>query len=517
MVKYPGMKNNISFEAKGGRATDHIIVPMLVLFALALYIANLGNQYLWQDEAQTALLSMTVTERMMPYGTDGRNFFSQDLGLDYGENHIWKWQTWFSLYVLAAFFKLFGVSTFTARLPFVLFGTATVWLQYHFARRLLGSRGSALCAMLFLMLSIPFILLVRQCKYYSPAIFFTVLALYAYIGIIQKKKHSKAIFITSGFLLFHTHYIYAATLLISVMAHSAVFHRDALRKVGLASMTIAALSAPWAIWYAGIKYGKPYGTVFGPSATFDKAVSFIRQIFEYVLPWFALVIPAGIAALSRPRATGRIETGYRNSWSALALITIFILISIATLSATSPAAFFRYMGPTLPLFAVLLAMIAVSLFKISKPLGVALFTAIILWQPLPQYFHEITHDYDGPIEGIVKFLNEHASPQDTVAITYGDMPLKFYTGLRVVGGLTGEDLSPALSARWIVIRSTVICEKDYAVREYLRNNIDLSKYRLHILPYPDIAFENREDPALHNFSTVKNAPQVKIYERIGDL
>ena len=49
----------------------------------------------------------------------------------------------------------------------------------------------------------------------------------------------------------------------------------------------------------------------------------------------------------------------------------------------------------------------------------------------PKYLYEITHDYDGPIEGIVKFLNENAKETDTVKIVYGDHSLIFYTDLKV--------------------------------------------------------------------------------------
>ena len=61
------------------------------------------------------------------------------------------------------------------------------------------------------------------------------------------------------------------------------------------------------------------------------------------------------------------------------------------------------------------------------------------------YVHEITHHVRGPTEGIVNYLNAHGKPEDVVAITYGDMALKFYTRMRVVGGFTGEDLTPALN------------------------------------------------------------------------
>lgn len=70
-----------------------------------------------------------------------------------------------------------------------------------------------------------------------------------------------------------------------------------------------------------------------------------------------------------------------------------------------------------------------------------IFAAVISAGSLPDFLYELTHDFDGPIEGIVKFLDENGSENDIVAVTYGDMPLKFYTEMRLVGGLTGEDLS----------------------------------------------------------------------------
>jgi hypothetical protein len=54
---------------------------LLILFvSLFLFLANLGNQYLWQDEAQTALISKTILTDDVPRGYDGKNFFSQERG-----------------------------------------------------------------------------------------------------------------------------------------------------------------------------------------------------------------------------------------------------------------------------------------------------------------------------------------------------------------------------------------------------------------------------------------------------
>ena len=87
-----------------------------------------------------------------------------------------------------------------------------------------------------------------------------------------------------------------------------------------------------------------------------------------------------------------------------------------------------------------------------------------------------------------------------VAVTYGDLPIKFYTGLRVVGGLTGEDLSPALEAEWIILREhhKVI---GLPVHKYLGDHVDFDNYEMEFLDAPDTPFENREEPREHLYRT----------------
>jgi hypothetical protein len=146
--------------------------------------------------------------------------------------------------------------------------------------------------------------------------------------------------------------------------------------------------------------------------------------------------------------------------------------------------------------------------------GIAAIVLFAYPQPLSDYFYEITHDYDGPVEGIVKYLNQNAKKNEVVAITYEDLPLKFYTEMRVVGGLTGEDLSPAKEADWIIIRKYVICNKDKKVREYLIQNVSWHQYERIPLNYPDLPFENRENPQEHHYRTVTDEDKVVIYRKI---
>ena len=105
---------------------DWISLAVLGALASLLLLLELGEPYLWQDEAQTAVISRTILSEGMPYGSDGRNFFSQELGAEYADDYLWRWHTWLSFYVVALFFAILGESTLAARLPFALSGIATV-------------------------------------------------------------------------------------------------------------------------------------------------------------------------------------------------------------------------------------------------------------------------------------------------------------------------------------------------------------------------------------------------------
>ena len=121
-------------------------------------------------------------------------------------------------------------------------------------------------------------------------------------------------------------------------------------------------------------------------------------------------------------------------------------------SNNQPAPFFRYLAPLLPVFVILYGFVIEQTLAVMPAVALAPIVIFLFNQPLPDFFSEITHDYNGPMEGIVAFLRQNAAQGDTVVITNEDLPLKFYTNLRVVGGLTGENLTPYLSAKWVIIR-----------------------------------------------------------------
>jgi 4-amino-4-deoxy-L-arabinose transferase and related glycosyltransferases of PMT family len=490
------------------RQGQGIILAGILIVSAVLFLANLGNQNLWQDEAQTALISKTILTEGVPRGYDGKNYFSQEGGAEYGKNYIWRWHTWLPFYVLAGFYKVFGISTFVSRLPFVLFGLGTVVLLYYYARAVWpGTRIPAIAAAL-LTISVPFLLLCRECRYYSMAIFFTLLSLYAYVLLLEGRKYASVLLFAATTLLFHSQHIYLAALFPAVFLHAIIFRRDLLKILTVVTALTILVNVPWLIWLAGVHY--PAKTM----SIFMLASFFSIDVLYYVFPVW---LPAAVllACIARRVRTGRFFAVSRQVWERLSLPFFFVVFNILAISVAAPYPFFRYLAPAIPLLILLAAVIINAWWETHLLVAAAAVVMLVATSQMKDYLYEITHDYKGPEKGIAKYLNEHGSPDDIVAITYGDMGLKFYTKMRVVGGLTGEDLEPAKNARWVILRQYFIADRDEAVTQYLKNNIRLENFRRIVIDYPDMAYENRESPGNHTFRIDTDENKVVIYERMN--
>ncbi|MBK5276307.1 MAG: glycosyltransferase family 39 protein [Desulfuromonadales bacterium] len=490
-----------------------VLCELLILgVVFFLFLTNLGNGYLWQDEAQTALIARTILHGGLPLGYDGVNFFSQELGADYGANYLWKWHPWFPFYLLALFFSV-HISTFTARLPFALFGVATVVLGYIYVRTTWKNRRLALLASFILATCVPFLILSRQCKYLSITAFFSLLALYGYSRITADRKHGATITTIALIFLFNTHYIYCVPLGLTMMIHALIYHRRCIKIIVILYAIVGIVNIPGIIWYGGTFYSSGYQAIHTGTQAFMSAKHFIAEIFQHVVP-VAILIPVIYLWISGCRAVERFIPLDKATKELVALLSLFIISCLAILSVTSPAPYFRYLSPLIPVLCILMAMVVEAALTRSLIFGALIVMLLLYSNPLKDYWYEMTHKYNGPIEGIVSYLNNHAKTSDIVAITYEDLPLKFYTTLQIVGGLTGENLLPARNADWIIIRKHVICDKDEQVRLYLEQNVDWHNYQAIPINSPDIPFENNESPSLHQYRTMQDEDPVIIFKKI---
>jgi hypothetical protein len=499
----------------------HGIAAMLVfVLAAVLIFANLGDQALWQDEAQTALVAQTIFQYGVPHGFDGRNYFSQESGAEYGTDYIWKWHTWLQFYILVPFLGLLGPTTLAARLPFALFGFASVVLAYFMAASMWRSWRAGLYAAMVLSLSVPFLLLTRQCRYYSPSAFFTLLTLFAYLRLLNDKRGSALLYVLAGTLLFQSFYVYCATTLGAILLHAIIFHRRKIKGVLLWTGVTVLMNVPWILWLFGMTYPARYQRK--PTAEFIR--EFLSQIGEYVFTPYLLLIPAAAAIWywllhhQKPR----IE---RQSIQGIALLMLTSAMMVLTLAVASFSPFFRYLAPVIPLGALGIALI---LDRVPAVVGFATLVILVLWSPLQNlksgrgrpndigtYLYEITHGYTGPVETTVEFLNKYGKSGDVVAVTYEDLPIKYYTDMRVIGGLTGEDLAPAENADWIVFRRHQVSSQEQGIRQLAMRLIHSGRYQPIELPCTDIPFENRESPDQHLSRTATGPPQLVIFRKVA--
>ena len=493
----------------------------LLALSAALLLVRLGDGRMWQDEAQTALVARTVLQGGVPRGSDGLNYFSQELGAEYGPGLLWRWHTWLPFYLLAGFFKLFGEGTFIARLPFALAGLATVAATWALGRRLWRSEQAGLVAAGLLAVNVPFLLLARQCRSYPLAQLFFTLGLLAWHGVLEGRRRAAAALVLAATLLFHVHYLYTALLLVSILAHAVLAERAALKTALLASLVTTLVNLPWVLWFAQTNYLSRYGSdhrtlsVVGRNLRgFSDGLFLESWPLAFLAALVVLGLVANVVAHARSEPSARSPTGGRWERSAFALLGLCAAAHLAVLSLTSPGPFYRYLAPLLPVGCVLLAKLALRAAAGGRLQAALLAATVLFASPLPAFLGQLSHTYRGPVDALVEWLAVNAQRGQTIAITYEDLPLKFYTPLRVLGGLTGEDLEPARRADFIVLRHETICEKDAAVADWLRRNVDFSAYQRIELDAADARFQNRETVGEHQFRSPQGGPRVDIFRRL---
>jgi len=513
---------------------ERLFLVIVLIIASILFLGNLGNRYLWQDEAETALIAKTILQDGIPQGYDGKNFFSQEGQSSYGKNYIWILDPWLPYYLVAGSFKMLGVNTFGARFPFALFGIASVLLTYFFVVLLTKDRKTAAMATVLLLMSVSFLLLCRQSRYYSPVAFFSLLSLYGYLLLMEDRKGGSITFIVSAILVFHCNQLFCLTLLATVIGYSLICGKQRFVKIFCLSMIVIIVNLPWMLWMSGMRYLDLYGYRFFNKEFFFILGQNLYHIHYYIFPVFLLALPLckGFVLCIKNR---NIKEGFSRAflfWRDLLLLLLFILFTIIALSIASPGPAFRYLTQLIPAFCIITAIILRSFIGEYFRTGVVIMAVLfgttayadyqygmkhpdregIRYLNFIDYLYEITSDYDCPNEGIAKYLNANGKEGDIVAITYGDLPLKFYTKMRIVGGLTGEDLSPVKVADWIIIRKNILSTVDRKVAKYIVRNAS-GRYRKIALDYAEMPWGNRPSPFFHKFRTIKSSDKVTIYQR----
>lgn len=501
---------------------------VLLALALLLIFPSLDNRYLWDDEAETALLAKNVLRFGAPVAWDGRDLVSQECGSDYDADYLWRQTPWLPIYATALSFKLFGPSTRAARLPFALLGALCVLSLYAAGVALFGERGTAALAAAVLLLSVPFLLHVRQGRYYSLAIFAAIWTLHFFVGALRDRRFAVLGLALALGLVFHANYLLFFATLAGLAAASLAVVRDRATagRLAVAGLGALVLILPWA----------PAFDLGGRSAATLAALAparFVANLWGYAWRIELYAFPAVLlAAVLVARA--RLARGRTAAWpqARFALALGLLVLGHLVFVALTPFVFFRYAITLLPALALLQAWAIRAVWPVSRALAVAaLALALVVdradllhataGSPLLKYADEITHDVGGPIKAIVAHLEAEARPGERLFITYGDLPLRFYTALEIRGGQGCQSLAGWPLPDWIVVRyffrfrSSGPGAREDAERtlRYLTTEIPAGRYRRVDLPVGDTIWENIPEPDRHVFRAPTSRPPVTLYRK----
>ena len=496
----------------GRRAGIRVLqLALVALLAAPLMFWNLGERYLWQDEAATAVLAERMLVYGRPLGHDGRNLITMDYpplrgepapptdsasaGVayfvergDFRPDTTWIGQPWGQIVLAALSLGSLGKSTFAARLPFALCGLLAAVLLWDLVRQRFRDPTIRAAALLLLFGNVFWVLHMRQCRYYAPASLMLLCTFMAYLRWRDGDRWGLLLFVLAGFCLFQSDFgtFWPVVGVLTLDSWWSFRGRRTESAIGLT--TLAAVVAPW-VWYYEL-----FGRLKPRIADFwGSLAALIYSLNEYQFPLLALVIL--IPVVIRRRARG-LDTPLETHTVVLAagvILAVMIWMPLVT-----PYPFYRYLVAVTPLSCLVLAYVcagAVDLFYrgqasfdmriaavlplagllvctrvMSLPVNIPIQAAmrlirasnkpkpvisLTLFRPeLYALYIDLRDIGSDPNREVVEALRPLLRPGDAVLINYEDIPLMFYTDAEIRGGLSSFRIEDHHGAqpRFVVLR-----------------------------------------------------------------
>lgn len=277
------------------------LLLLVILGGAFLRSHHLDKIPLWQDEAETAFYAKTILKQGIPSAYDGKNFlyvgkfipFEKGPGVldsemyqysqaDFDNYGRLRYHPWGDAMITALSFSLFGISTFSARLPFAIAGIGSVFILYLLGSFLFNKRIGLFAALLqaFNYVIMPY---ERQVRHYSLNVFFTLVCLYFFFNAFKSNdmKHYLAGTFSLVFL-FYTMPIYVVPVIFTLfVAKTLLDNRKLLNsKLTLCVMVFALLILPYFFFFKFWKYP------LYSSINFEFIIQRISQIFlDIIVPF----------------------------------------------------------------------------------------------------------------------------------------------------------------------------------------------------------------------------------------
>src|ERR1700730_6299212 len=132
--------------------------PLLITAVVGAFFifTNVGLDYLWEDEGDTAALAVNILKLGVPKAWDGSAFLDSDHGARLNHDLVMVTHPWVQYYLAAGSFVVFGQNTFAARIPFALTAWMSILLVYFFLWGMTQNRIAAFSAAALLAVSVQF-------------------------------------------------------------------------------------------------------------------------------------------------------------------------------------------------------------------------------------------------------------------------------------------------------------------------------------------------------------------------
>lgn len=537
-----------------------VAVALFATLLGALLFLHLGDRYLWQDEACTAVLAERMMRLGKPYSLGPNGLITMDYeerekgeappagsardSVDYfiarGDflpDTTWVGQPWGQFVLAGGSLSIFGHSAWSARFPFALAGWITALALLVFLDRWYRDAALTLVGSILILGNIPWILHARNCRYYAPSSLFLLLAFASYCRWRDGRRWGSAAFVVSAWCFFQFDFgTFWPTM--GVFAVDALVSFKGRRREMLFTGVILISSIAPFVWYYHL-WGrlKPRTVGIGYST-----LVFLLCANQYLLPIAALPVLAWSSWRERGRATAPTSGARRAALSGLVVVAV-----VAWVPWVTPAPFYRYLAATTPLAIIALAftwtrltdalldqgvsrttrLVAAAALALtlvitplaSLPAGLVISSAgafgseqnMLIRREWRDLWVDLLDLGPDPNRDVINVLGPMLRPGDEVLINYEDLPLLFHTDAIVRGGLARfrSDDRSAPPPRFLIIRPNIVSALP-PIREFASRHT----WRPIETGVPSLPFGNIPDPLSHRMRWPLNRLHaIALFER----
>ena len=412
-----------AFGLSGG---DAILCAAALLCAVLLGAWGFTNHAFWDDEAGTALFARNLLATGELTAWDGVNLIGYRLGAQLDESLQNPYAPPLQYYIAAAGFYLFGETTFGGRILFLIAGILALPALMLWTRRHFDGRVPVWLPALIAAMTPAFLLFIRQCRYFAPAMLFTLclLAAWSWTGATRR---SRLTVLAAGALstaaLWYASYLNA----VAALAMLPVFLLDGRYRTRQKEVFIGVVLAVSLICGIHIYFAKgPTADQFAP-ASFITGLDRVAALFAQhmvglgTFEFFPVLLTVVLMVPFAGQHFARLRRFARQGWVVfLAMVAAMLATALFSPQPVSGAASadMRYVAPLIAVGAAVTSVCLVILWDLSRPLAcIAALLAVMTnaltlsWVAVPQiplrstllsYVAEGAQDYRTGTEALVE-------------------------------------------------------------------------------------------------------------------